>query len=375
MVPYFFLQMKSRWLQSLGAMVLCAVFAFSFCRILGSGERMEQQIQEVFESIPVRCAVTNPTGTQTAELNISYDLVRLFFSEDDATADFRSYIQDIQATMPLNCYSPQGSSQLFGITSVSAVSEWSGLEWKPGYNEDVFNENAFYCIVPRGMDVESLTLSFSGDNRTPLTIPGIYQQEFTVVATHNGSSFYCPWDAAMDLSLSFWGSAKADSIRATIADNTKLQEFRDLAGRYLPEPSRSPQTSQRFALAIYDDTLIQTVHTLRQNRIYLDMCLAALLVISFGIGLVFSFLCLRSKAKELWLLYVLGVPQVRIFATSMLEQGILSLLGICIGCIVASKPPHTGILTAFWGIYMAGTALSYWATMRKQFLQTGPGGM
>ncbi len=381
-MPYFFKQMARRRALSLATVVIAFVFAVALCLLSRGQTEMHERIAEVYRTMEVPCSVTNLTGTKSDELDLPDWVINLFFygittpGEAPAADSFHSYLQKVAAKMHLNCSRQGATVKLFGITALDAAPELGEIRWTQGYDEQIFYGAEAVCLAPEGTSEQSVCLLLEGQGNEKMSA------RLTVAGTFDGADFYCPWEFAKNLSLQAQGYLQADSIRAVLADNRRIDEFREKwADIYFVEPSKegtpvawdaSPAyATYPYALAIYDGTLQATVQKLERNCTLLRAASAALLAAAFAIAAVFNSLTLRSRGKELKLQHILG--QGKLLLSALAEQGILSLCGLAMGfggfALLYGVPRQWWSIPLFWLMSIIGAAVAYGCTMRKRFLE------
>ncbi len=376
MIPYFFKQIRKRLALSLALIFMSAAFAFAFGIIEGSSRQMGERIEEVRRFLPVRWSVTNPQGTQQNDLSITEDLLALFRADPEQEKDsFRPYIHKMLFSTQLLCNLDDDNVRILGISKDDLLPQSIEVTWGDDYDIGEFGGSGMWVLAPEGTG-ETVTLDFyyvgnmwpqEGRRTIPVT--------FTVAGTHTGKDYYMPFNAGLELSYQLWGRYTAQHISGVFKNNLKIDEFWETLGsKYFLEPSPKYDSNERkLGFAIYDELMIETIEKLQQNQTMLSLASVLLMVVSFGVGFVFSFLTLRNRIRELWLCYILGMGRIRILWGSLAEHMLLSLMGIGIGAGTYKLflgPPSSN-LPLFFVVSLLGTAIAEIITMQKKFLETG----
>ncbi len=176
------------------------------------------------------------------------------------------YVKDVRYTLLyriniINSEKRNGvnSYYLFGINSLScdpqlAPENGCEIKWYEGYDESIFEGEEPYCLIPEGKvdyyDSGNGEVVLGFELRYPsYTIKNgelvvdkvdIVEHHFTfkIVGTYTGGdwkSVYCSVPAVEkvhnDMDVEYW----YDSLSVTLADNSRLDEFREKASFYFPE--------------------------------------------------------------------------------------------------------------------------------------------
>lgn len=388
--------------------VVCLVslaIAALLCVLHAAAGRMDRQIDQVCDELPVSCAVTNLTGTQTDDLDLPYWVVNLFWSDKTTIGGkpldraFSSYIQQVQAKKTLQgrrLVEGEAEGQrmpVVGVTGLAAdrrmrPEDGCTVTWLPGFGQELFGGGEALCLVPWEL-YETLPEDPGGGKRLALALSSQFteetvQREFQVAGTYVGGSggVYCPWAVMEALCRQVDGWVSADSLGAVLRNNWEMEEFRDYASRFFatvdPEGTRQPwenstiYTSYPYAFEIYDGVLRETQRTLARNRDLLELVAKTILVLSLGIGFLVGFLLIRNRSRELALLRTLGTPKGKIFLQAFGEQLLLSLLGIVLGAgffaLIAGQGPVWGSLGVYWACDLVGAAAAIGYFLRGNLL-------
>lgn len=352
------------------------------------GDRvMDRQIEDVLDNSVVTCAVTNLTGTQSDYLELLDWTVSLFQRPTEHTVhvpetSFLDYVKDIQIKVSTKGSIFGQKVDVLGITALEADRSYFAQEntivWLGGYDETVFSGDAAACVVSEDI-YRSFCAGDGGSEDVLLVIVGKYNEkittelELTVAGICNGkqTTVYCPWETAIRAYRTVNGTANADCIYATITDNRRIEEFKErCASEYFAEvdPKGQPQLWEKspiyeyypYAFAIYDETMNQTLASLRRNQSIFRLCQKLIVVLTLGTGFVIGNLTTKQRQRELALQYVLGLPGGRIFTEVWVEHltvcGTGIVLAIMVLLILFWTAPPWGYLLAAFGANCLGVA-------------------
>lgn len=353
-MPYLLRRMRRRkktciivGLSSFIAGVL--VFGFHL-----SSLSLSHQLEEVTDNSVVTCAVTNLTGTQQDGLMLPDWAANLFGETTPESVhvpatSFMDYVKDVRMKFTMEADSPYGSVQVFGATSIYADRSISqqehSIDWLDAYDDSVFESDTNACVVSEDLYVllqqdskGQITLSIKARNDSKRTA----DLTLRIVGVLHGKSMktYCPWIPASRVCLDLNGHLSVDCISATIKDNRKIHEFEEKCAKVYfasVDPRGIPQLweaspiydSYPYALAIYDETLNETVKTLENGIVIFHVCQIAVIILTLGLGFIIGSLSVRQRQKELALQNVLGLPSHSIYFEVFVEYIIISFL--CLG--------------------------------------------
>ncbi len=394
-LPYLLRRMHRRKKMCLFVGLIAIVTSTLLSGLHAGDLSMDRKIQDVYENTVVTCAVTNLTGTQSDHLNLPFWAVDLFleFSEDRVhvpETSFLEYVEEVQMKVTMEGDWSGQPVDVVGITALSADRsirpEESTITWLDGFDDTIFSGTKPLCLITEDL-YQSLNSEEKDENTISLVIYGKYnkelvkQQKLTIagVCTGKNNTVYCPWEIGVQAYTSVSGKLSADCIYAVIADNHKIEEFKEqCAYRYFAkvDPKGTPQLWESspvyetypFALAVYDDMLSQTLGSLQQNQTIYRLCQKIIVVLALGIGFVMGNLATKQRQKEFALQYVLGLPKSRIFAELWVEHILVNGSGFAaatLGFWLVSgiSPPWMPLLTAF-GAGCVGVALAAWRGLR-----------
>ena len=397
--------LKRAPVRAVAVLLFAAVISMIICTLHASNEAELRNYEEVWQSVPITVTVTDPTGKNDGDLLISPWVLSIFtddtpvkFYDDSAEKKYSDpveelslaeYLKDIQSMMytPISTIngtkytSAAGTTMLYGITSLSCDKQLlpeNGCEitWYEGYDESIFASEELLCIVPEGMAERydnggEADLYFSGRSNIPfihrdengefLLVDGELVVEFPkveyncslkIVGTYtagDGKSIYCPYPIIDQV---FDALSKNKIIRvlsATLADNSRLDEFREKMSYCFLEPSPNAKktswgvsvdygtlpyiTEKTYSYALdIDDNHLFDLSAILEDSIKFNRTVTVFVVILSVIsGFLVGFLMVRRRKRDILLMRMVGESNARVYVGFALEQMICIILGIAIG--------------------------------------------
>lgn len=394
--PFWLREQLRRPFTTLLLFLLGAMFAGLLCGLLAAEVNMERQARDVYEDSPVRCQVTNLTGTRTESLQLPNWVSNLFlgdwwFSDNADEERFRSYVTDVQSRFSLGGTLGTEDAELCALTSLAAAWELQPLEgavirWRDGYDETMFGGDEALCVVPERLaNVDEITVALTnnliGEEDLPVTlrVAGVY---YGVTMPEDCTVFYVPWAVGSSAAMQLNGIRTVTSLSARIRDNHTIDEFRDEvvplffttpdpAGKAVKWPDGYADTYP-YALIIHDEQMLATVASLTRTRQVYRLCAVAVVPLVLVLYVVVCHLILRHRERQLALMQVMGEAKSTIFLRCMGEEAGVSLLGVLSGTVCAAimgcEPPWT-MLAALTAANIIGTAGAAIVFLRKDLIR------
>ena len=377
----------------------------SMCLFDSFVEQKEQDVDNAYDRIPVTLVVSNITGTQTSQLDISDYLVNYFLSEryvyngEEQPKAFSSYVRDVaaQATVYYTLLNVSGTAEnqkLSGITSVLAATDLSASEqahitYFDGWDHTLFLSNSNVCIVP---DNSYNELCNEGNEGNVLEIlvrmsPAATQSEsirLNIVGTYPADSqtIYCPWAVVSSLQILLDGKITADNLSAIVRDNRELDEFREILKRHFAEVSPSGRQEEidnspvlryhPFAITVHDEELRESINSLNRSLQTLRFSRPIFVGIAAILSFISCFYFFFVRRQDLTIMRILGARRLEIIATTLIETVIFCILSIGLGwltlaiCHIGNFPVWTICL-----IMLASLA----GSCTSSLMATGPKGI
>ena len=290
--------MKKYLTYILICLALCAIVAGAVYAAHSSAEKKLTQYEEAFAAAEVTMNVTTPTGEiEENEKFFTYDWVYQLFAEkdpvkfydvsaaewDDSQAlnklktevtptelSLAEYVKDVKAMISeeinnVSGYTFAGPGRTehyyaYGITSLECApllvsEEECEITWFEGYDESVFAGDGLYCLVPDGKLEKydngngEAVVSFYYSAMRHSYVDGELVKEkierecpytMKIVGTYTGgdwNSVYCPLLVVKKASSELEDRPSYHYLSATLADNSRLDEFREKMSLCFLEPS------------------------------------------------------------------------------------------------------------------------------------------
>ena len=257
------------------------------------------------------------------------------------------YVKDINYTLKLlikqvNSEKRNGTSTYYltGITSLACDPQLSPendceIKWYDGYDESIFEGDEPYCLIPAGKvdyyDSGNGEVVLGFEVRDPIEKiengeivierVDIYEYDFTykIAGTYTGGdwkSVYCSVPAALQTDKEIyenWGtSVYYNSLTFTIADNSRLEEFREKASFCFPEPM--PGSDDRpwgfyandkynefypISLDIHDEELLELTASYEGKTELHRRTTMTAIALSAVVGLAIILLTVRSIKRDI----------------------------------------------------------------------------
>lgn len=419
--------------STIALLLFSAVISIIICAMQLINEAEVRHYEETWQSVPITVTVTNLSQTdskmaiQNWVLDIFngeepvkfYDMSGLGNTDDPEEIyeyklnkepielSLTEYVKDIQVNMTRRIYTVNGEDlkrpHLNGMSSLSCdkllLPEYGCVvTWAEGYDESIFYGDEPVCIIPEGMiphydngNGETL-LEFSGKITTTERVNGKYQIVFKdikyqctlkIVGTYTAGdekSIYCPLTiieqvySELDANPGIW------SISFTLADNSRLEEFREKMSFCFLETSPDIKNvpwnyhanSWRneyypYALDINDENLFSLKDILEKSIKFNRAVTAIIVVLSAISGFLVGFLMIRSRKRDIILMRTVGESSLSIYLIFALEQMICIILGVILGGAFNLWCP-IGNLAAFVVVYFVGLSLALVIFLNKKLL-------
>ncbi len=373
-------------LASLSLLLLAAVLSASLCGLQAASRNQQANYEEMRHSIPVKLIVSNLSGTQYDGLDVPNTFYKALTSRA-VKNPLREYVTDVQAKVTISMsYLSQGpdclrSGALVGLSGLDVSTELSqnpgAITWLEGWGPaDLAGENDM-CLIPEAMvpdlvpggvltESVSVSITLSRPNFGGSPENGTYTM--VIVGTHSlaNSNVYCSLDFARGPVSLLGDLAGYDTIQATLADNSRMEEFRQASLAWFAEPNPTGEKTPwkysyywyyPYALILDDSLLVSAERTLRISLLVNELCAWLIFALSAGASFFVGYLTIRTRKRELNLMRTLGQAPGVIFWTMLLEQMLWVVLGTALGGAAFGYEPAAQLL-AFLGIYLAGLTLS-----------------
>lgn len=369
MIVFFYekARLKRGVWQTVSIVLLIAFLCAFFALFNGFIHQKERDMDSVYTAIPVTVVVSNLTGTQTDELEITDYIINYFLSDQYAHGGelqekaFSSYVKNV--CLKASVYYSHGTGfsnlqKLSGITSTEATPELASVSGNPitylaGYDESIFSSNKAVCVVSTAV-AEELSQNADNNGNVILTVQmspattgeASAQISFEIAGTFPSESqtIYCPFSCVAAAQTELDGKVMGDSLSATVRDNHDLDEFRQILMRHFAEVdpsghreeiSNSPALRyQQFAITVHDETLRATLNALNRNLQALYRLKPIFACIEVMIGAAAGFFYIHIRKREFAIARSLGTKRRETVMMAFGEVCVMFLLGLVLGSAV-----------------------------------------
>ncbi len=348
--------------------MMCIILAFIllFCNFSNSIRVQEEKLDITYKSIPIQVEVSDYRGNNRDNLALPEGYLE-YFTKD--AYGLSKYLKDVSLRRYLNILGIKGVEKLesrdpfilIGVTNFESVEKQYtdyGFDFEAVFNEGIdrsmFLESTDTCLVNEELltnigkkpgDIITFilktkeTIHSARDQYGNLMIQPV-EAKFVIAGIIKGGKInevYCSWDKAAELGRKSdnSGTKYSDILRATVIDNYKLNEFKANAKKYyVSAGSKNFSGTSYYALTTYDDIFIKAVSQIQKNIQFLKAVYPVIILFSFVIGYLVSFLFTRNRKKEVAVMRSLGASRFRVFITIMLELFTINVVGTLIGVLV-----------------------------------------
>lgn len=351
-----------RMLRSPLPCIVTVLVSFSFTFLLGhlvaTSDTLYKQLNSVYDNMKIKCQFADLVG-KTDGIYISNTLIDVCFSEN---YELSKYIDDALFMRSLDYVSDKGNDLLVGVNSNRVDDKLMDLPESAFTGSDyvVFvNEQSGYRINDT---IDLIVKLGSSYEEVSFKVAGTYTGE-------DSNTIYCSWYVICELAERLGGHISAERGCFTLTDNRRLTEFKTVADKYFAkvDVSGNSRTDSQsgIALIIYDSEFRSTYAAIIQNIKLFETLMPFFYVISLGIGFLVSFLFTRNRYMEFNLLRRIGVKPTVIVTMTLLEQTLLSLIGVGFGTIYIGESNSLKLLLCF----MVGSFLSSLLIFRKSIIK------
>ena len=437
--------LKRAPVRAVAVLLFAAVISMIICSLQASNEAEVCHYEEAYQAVPVTVTVTNPSGSDpdtirswvldifTDEEPVKFydvssakdglDAIDKKPQEPTAVLSLSEYVKDVKIKLSQHIDTINGTSYnrgswsyLIGIPSLSCEKQLlpeygCEIKWYEGYDESIFESDKPVCLIPESKATNKFydngngetNLYFIGygggmvprldENGEQVIIYGypVYdyvQTEYScllkIVGTYtkgDEKSIYCSIPILKQVCAELNDEPQVDGISATLADNSRLAEFKEKANPYFLEPS--PATEQirwgfyanywycefyDYALDIDDDTLFDLAAILEDSIKFNRTVTLIVVALSVIAGFLVGFLMVRRRKRDILLMRMIGESNARVYVGFALEQMICIILGIVIGGAYYMWNPMDKLIL-FAIVYFAALTLALAIFMSKKLIK------
>jgi ABC-type antimicrobial peptide transport system permease subunit len=348
-------------------MCIIIAFIFLFCNFSNSIIAQEEKLDLIYKEIPIYVEVSDYKGNNRTKLALPDGYYVETFTKDEYKLS--KYLKDVCLRRELDVLSYKekeigiDSLKLIGVTNIKYEEDLrreKGLkfeiEFQEGFDYDIFKETSNLCLVSEELlakmdkklgDIitfsamtETSVHTYKNEEGYAIKSPVDVRLSIAgVIKDANINEIFCSWKKIAEYgAVSDNGSTLyTDILRATINDNYKLNEFKkDAITYYVSTGSRIFTGTRLYGLTVYDDSFIKAVLQIRRNIKFLKAIYPLVIIFSFVIGYLVSFLFTRNRKKEVAIMRSLGTSKFRVFVTIMMELFTINVVGTIIGMLVCN---------------------------------------
>ena len=337
--------------------LLLTVFSVFGCFYSWLIESKEAERESAY-SLPSEVVIASVTGTSTEDLDIMGPGLRAFTrykSGFDAMnlPDLRPYFSDIRIEERL-AYGTLAQTGVHLLRGISSMSMFGGDEiiWLDGEldledydSEGIIIPEEIYSSLTDDSDILRMTVYPNEETTNRFAVC-----ELKIAGYYTGgdkTTIYCPFEQAMRIMTEiegFYGSGF--SISATVADNKKLDELRELLPQYFCEVTPSGNVGEsplgyeyRHSAIIHDEELRKTINTLSRSISLLKRLYPIILSAEIIIAAAACWFYKHLSRREIAVARSLGTPASAILSETAVEMLILSLMSVLIATVLAALLP------------------------------------
>lgn len=376
-------------IPAVGVLLFAVAMAVVLQSLHHSKIEAQEHYEQIYNQIDVTCTVTNLRGTKSDGLELNNVIINEFteYREWMGKSVILPLIEDVQIKSQHKLTDPNKERMLTGITSLRMAPElWPEngctIFWNEGFDESMFGENAFVCIIPQTM-AEELAKAQAEADTIPVqlkleagylyrpTEPSDYAGTMQVAGVYSGGdqkTVYCAWDTLMLIWDKMGQMETATAIQASLKNNDQVAQLQQVASKYFaePDPNADP-TDLGLALDIDDSKLHQADLTLRNSLRVNELSALLVFVLSAGVGFLIGFLMIRSRKREISLMRTMGAPNRSIYTSFATEQMLCVIAGTLLGIATYDWQPPFQLLV-FCGVYFIGLSAALLVFLQKNLL-------
>lgn len=382
----------------LAVLLFASILSLTLCGLEAATKQELENYQHIYRTTPITFTVTNLTGTQSDNLALPAWTADVFVGDALLPHSLKAYMKDvrIQAEFRMNPMTdtlhadrtPVDTTNITvcGITSGAQVTG-NGITWLASSGENALLSAERVCIIPESMvsnsdlpEMLSFLFVYQDIGLNGEIITHEYELDLQVAGIHqgDGGTIYCPYSVMKGIYGQLDRKTEVDYITAVLIDNDLLEEAREEARYWFPEPDLSgakipwkfgSYTYYPYALRIDDSQLRSLEKTLENSLTINRICTTLVFLLSAGAGFFIGFLMVRSRKREIALMRTMGTPNASIYGGFILEQILCVLLGTIVGGSYFLFQPMWR-LAAFVGIFFTGLSIALLIFLNTNLITT-----
>ncbi|HIV22607.1 MAG TPA: hypothetical protein IAC80_01575 [Candidatus Merdiplasma excrementigallinarum] len=392
---------RNRKIKNLITIGVGMALVLLLCLYFGTRSGYEKQLNEFAATVPIRCQVTNISGSRETGLFISDRMVQGVM-ESDLTKEVTCMVWLMAGEGEFEPEDWAGNINLYvdGANRVEAVPGLTEdlIHLEEGTIQEFFSSDQLECVVnqqtceERGWKVgDEISLNFfyfMADNATmtlscytnPLELARVKivgtMEDLTTATGAVSPDVVLPLETVRSMFDRNGVSFMADTLSFQVSDPLRLNEFKEeMKGLgFMEREAGSMDSYSGIALAVDDSSFLSMARNLQFAMDTMTAFLPAVLALAALVGYVVSSLLAGSRSEEYALLRLMGIGRFRSSIGFWAEQAVLVLAGIAAGDLLAGivYPGITVILLAdgmLLGAYLLGAAAAYWRMGRGSVME------
>ena len=434
-------RLKRAPIPAIAVLLFAAVVSVIVCTLHASNEAELRNYEDAYRSVPVTVTVsaleredgrktvlqpwipdlfTGRSPVEMVDVSAAKDYAEqseLLNQTEPTQVSLAEYVKDVNIRISQRIYtvngknftSAAGTCMLVGLTSLSSdkqlLPEYGcEIKWYEGYDESIFYGEELVCLIPEGKATTRYYDNGSGEaelyffQRLMQSVNGgpsveVSRDEYNctlkIVGTYTAGdelSIYCPYPIVEQVFNELNRSMPIDSISATVADNMRLEEFREKASFFFTDPTqnagvvpwgvylfnRSNSYRHSFhdsAIDIADENLLDMSAILKDSIKFNRTVTLIVVALSVVSGFLVGFLMIRRRKRDIILMRTVGESNLRLYLGFAFEQMICIILGVVIGGAYNMWKPIDKLLI-FAIVYFVALSLALVIFMSKKLLTT-----
>ena len=434
-------RLKRAPIPAIAVLLFAAVVSVIVCTLHASNEAELRNYEDAYRSVPVTVTVsaleredgrktvlqpwipdlfTGRSPVEMVDVSAAKDYAEQseLLNQTEPTQDsLAEYVKDVNIRVSQRIYtvngknftSAAGTCMLVGLTSLSSdkqlLPEYGcEIKWYEGYDESIFYGEELVCLIPEGKATTRYYDNGSGEaelyffQRLMQSVNGgpsveVSRDEYNctlkIVGTYTAGdelSIYCPYPIVEQVFNELNRSMPIDSISATVADNMRLEEFREKASFFFTDPAQNAQVvpwgvflfnrSNEYhhnfydsAIDIADENLLDMSAILKDSIKFNRTVTLIVVALSVVSGFLVGFLMIRRRKRDIILMRTVGESNLRLYLGFAFEQMICIILGVVIGGAYNMWKPIDKLLI-FAIVYFVALSLALMIFMSKKLLTT-----
>ena len=384
--------LKRAPVRAVAVLLFAAVISMIICALQASNDEELHHYEETLKAVPITVTVTRLLESdgrlmQSWILDIftkeepvkfydlsglenprdAFALFELQQNTEPVELSLTEYAKDVHVCLYRGISTINGvegrrftNPNLSGISSLSCdkllLPEYGcEIKWYEGYDESIFDGEEPVCIIPYNKidnydnGEEEVVLEFTSKvvNTMGVIEDITYQCKLKIVGFYTAGdekSIYCPVPIIEQVFSNLYEFPGIGSFSFILADNSRLDEFRDKMSFCFVETSDITENipwryqvntwSNEFlpyALDINDEVISDLSYILENSIKFNQTITIFIAILSSVAGFLVGFLMIRNRKRDIILMRTVGNSNFGVYLRFVLEQMICIIIGVAIG--------------------------------------------